>query len=250
MRFMFLGAPGAGKGTFASIISARLGLHLLGAGDMVRAEVQSGSALGTTFQNYSKAGELVPDELIDDIVRKRLGSLEKEGSKGFILEGYPRTTKQALELDKITQLDKVLNIALPEWVCQKKMLGRRHCLTCGRSFNVASVMSEGFDMPAILPEGLGCKSTADCIKSLVKREDDTPAIIQRRLDLYAAQAAPILAHYEAQGMSNQEHIAATWAPNRLAAWLAQYRNSTSHGPLTHSLLSPFVICYGKCFDEW
>ncbi|CAM9732324.1 unnamed protein product [Scytosiphon promiscuus] len=201
-RFVFLGAPGVGKGSFTSIIAPQLGLATIGVGDLVRDEVKRGTATGDELKAFSDKGQLAPDGVINELVMRRLE--QPDASNGFILDGFPRNLRQAawLESAKI-RIDKVVNITLPEWITVKKISARRSCPECRKSFNVADVNKDGYVMPRILPDFEGCDRGARCPGSLEKldrREDDTEEIIRERLSVYRSETAPLIDFYGTKGL--------------------------------------------------
>ena len=194
-RVIFLGAPGSGKGTYARELSKFLGVSAISTGDMIREHVQQNTSLGLEFDSYVKAGMLVPDELVTSML---LSKLEREQLEGFILDGFPRTVRQAellCEAGPTMQLSAVIDISLKEEFIIKKILGRRVCSRCKKSFNVASVYENGgeYDMPALpAPES--------CTSYLTQREDDTEDIIRSRMEVYKTETEPLIDFYNDQGL--------------------------------------------------
>ncbi|MEM2790666.1 MAG: nucleoside monophosphate kinase, partial [Thermofilaceae archaeon] len=133
MRLVFMGPPGVGKGTYAAAISERFGIPHVSTGDMIREEIKKGTELGRKLREYVERGELVPDELVTEIVRARLS--QEDCKHGFILDGYPRTLKQAEDLDKMTKIDLVLNFIAPDEVIVDRISGRRICRKCGAIYH-------------------------------------------------------------------------------------------------------------------
>lgn len=178
-----MGPPGAGKGTQGEILEERLGLPRYATGDILRDARRAGTDLGREAQRFMDAGELVPDDVILGIVREALAGEVAEG--GFILDGFPRTVRQAEGLGRIlddlgVRLDAVLDIDVPDEVIVRRLSGRRVCRDCG-----AVVGPE---------EGAGCPA---CGGELVQRRDDRPETVRRRLAVYREQTAPVLAWYAA-----------------------------------------------------
>jgi len=139
-RLMFLGAPGAGKGTYAGRIAPKLGIPTISTGDLIRAEIKTASALGQQFASYANKGQLVPHELVMKIVQNRL---EKPDCKaGYLLDGFPRTIRQAEDLEKFSPLSLVVNIELKEEYLMEKIMGRRVCPCCNKNFNIAHIKNE------------------------------------------------------------------------------------------------------------
>lgn len=178
---ILMGPPGAGKGTQAALLAARLGLRHISTGEILREEVQRGTALGQAARGYMDRGELVPDDLIIEILRGRL-----DGS--FLLDGFPRTLAQAEALARLAPIERVLNIRLSEEEVIRRLTARRVCAECGQNYNLA------FNPPRVA--GV-CDS---CGGRLIQREDDTPEVIRRRYRVYEAQTAPLREFYRQQGL--------------------------------------------------
>jgi len=186
---ILLGAPGAGKGTQAEILSQGLSLRHVSTGDILRANVAGGTELGTQAKAYMDRGDLVPDGLIVDMVRARLQ--EDDCAKGVLFDGFPRTLAQAEALSQVLQETgrgepRVVAIEVPENELIRRLSGRRVCRDCGRISHVDS-------LPA---EQVTC---ADCGGGLYQRSDDLPEPIRQRLQVYAKQTEPLLAYYESRG---------------------------------------------------
>lgn len=187
-RFIFLGAPGSGKGTWSGIVSQRLDLSHLSTGDLLRHEVAADSELGQKAKSYMNAGELVPDELILSLVDKKLGELD-----GFILDGFPRNIAQAKSLQDILEkneisLTKVIYLDVPEEELIRRITNRVVCPNCGATYNLKT-------MP---PKVDGICDI--CGSKLIQRKDDTEEVFRTRLQAYNKQTAPLLDYYEKQGI--------------------------------------------------
>jgi adenylate kinase len=186
MRLVFIGPPGVGKGTYAAAVSQRFGIPHISTGDMIREEIKRGSELGRKLKEYVERGLLVPDEIVTEMVRERLS--REDCKRGFILDGYPRTLKQAEELDRITAIDLVLNFVAPDEVIIDRISGRRICRVCGAIYHVKY-------MPPKVP------GVCDrCGGPLYQREDDKPEVVARRLEVYRQQFAPIIEYYRRRGI--------------------------------------------------
>ncbi len=192
VKIIFLGPPGVGKGTCASRISEKLGIPHISAGDMLRAEVAAETEIGKKVKDILDKGNLVPDELVLDVVKKRISKQDCEN--GFVLDGFPRTIGQAEGLEKITNIDIVINLTQPEDVLIERILARRTCKNCGNSYNIADIRRDGINMPPLLPkvEGICDK----CGGELVKRSDETPEIIANRMKVYREQTEPLIEFYK------------------------------------------------------
>ncbi|MEM1522798.1 MAG: adenylate kinase [Thermofilaceae archaeon] len=186
MRLVFMGPPGVGKGTYAAAISERFGIPHISTGDMIREEIKKGTELGRKLREYVERGELVPDELVTEIVRARLS--QEDCKHGFILDGYPRTLKQAEDLDKMTKIDLVLNFIAPDEVIVDRISGRRICRKCGAIYHVKYMPSK---VPGVCDR---------CGGELYQREDDKPEVVLRRLEVYRQQFAPIINYYRERNL--------------------------------------------------
>lgn len=185
MRLIFLGAPGAGKGTQGALLAKKHGLTKIATGDILRDAVRRGTPLGQEAKQYMDAGELVPDDLILAMVRE---VLDRERD-GFILDGFPRTLDQADGLSGILEdmdlaLDAVVVLEVPADMLIKRISGRRSCPECNRVYNIY------FDPP----EQAGVCDR--CGTALVERADDNADTVRRRLEVYEAQTQPLIEYYE------------------------------------------------------
>ncbi|MGB9668193.1 MAG: adenylate kinase [Thermosulfidibacteraceae bacterium] len=190
MRIIMLGAPGAGKGTQASMISEKYGILQISTGDILRAAVREGTQLGIEAKKYMDRGELVPDEIVIGIVRERI--VQDDCKKGFILDGFPRTVVQAEALDRMLEelgisIDYVINIDVPEEEIIKRLSGRRTCRNCQAMYHVI------FNPPK--KEGVCDK----CGGELYQRDDDKEETIRARLEVYKKQTAPLIEYYSKRG---------------------------------------------------
>jgi adenylate kinase len=189
MRLVLVGPPGAGKGTQAEFIASHLSVPKISTGDILRANVSAGTELGRKAKSYMDAGNLVPDQVVIDMVRDRLADPDAED--GFLLDGFPRTVPQAHELDKMladlgTGLDLVLELVVEEEEVIRRLSGRRTCHGCGKIWHVE------FDPPT--REGI-CDR---CDGELFQRDDDKPETIAARLRVYARDTQPLVDYYGAQ----------------------------------------------------
>ncbi len=206
MRLVILGAPGAGKGTQAVILSEKLKIPHISTGDIFRSNIKNGTPLGKLAKQYIDNGDLVPDEVTIGIVKDRLQ--QDDCINGFILDGFPRTIHQAESLDKIlaemqTALDYVIDICVEDEVIIKRLSGRRICPECNMNYHVNS------DEPA--RTGI----CGRCGAKLVQREDDREETVINRLQTYHDQTEPLIGYYKAKGnlleVSGQYRIADTTA---------------------------------------
>ena len=184
MNLIFLGPPGAGKGTMAQLLMKEMGIPQISTGDMLRQAMKAGTEMGLSAKRYIEAGELVPDEVVIGIVKDRLQA--EDCKNGYILDGFPRTVKQAEALGAFAKIDVALNIALDDEVIIKRLGGRRVCLKCGATYHVST---------------LGGKDTcAVCGEKLVQRKDDAPETVKNRLAVYATSTAPLIDYYDKLGL--------------------------------------------------
>ena len=188
MKIIFLGAPGAGKGTQSAILSKELGIPTISTGDIIRGILKSNDSRADLLKKYTDAGELVPDEIVVDLLNDRLS--QSDCSKGYILDGFPRTISQANVLEnKKINLDLVINIDIDDEIICKRMLNRVVCSTCGAVFNSAT------EMKPIVP-GICDK----CAGSLVHRGDDNEETIRNRLKVYRKQTLPLIDYYSSKNI--------------------------------------------------
>ena len=184
LNLILLGAPGAGKGTQAELISARYGIPAISTGAIIREEIASGSALGETVNAYTSKGQLVPDSVVIDIIKARLAKPDCE--KGFILDGFPRTGPQAEALDEMgVKITDVVSIEVADDDIMKRMSGRRVCKKCGATYHVESKPS---------PNGDKCV----CGEPLTRRADDDPEVVKSRLVVYHEQTEPLKDYYQSK----------------------------------------------------
>lgn len=200
MRLILLGAPGAGKGTQAEILSARLGIPTISTGNILRAAIQAKTEIGLEAKVYMDEGKLVPDSLALKVLSQRLQ--EPDCQNGYILDGIPRTIGQAEALEEIgVGVDRVLSMEIPDEEIEKRMSGRRVCSQCGASYHVAA------RPPKV--EGV-CDL---CGGAVEHRVDDKPETVRRRLRIYHQQTEPLKDYYKAKGIlhtvDNQPTIEAT-----------------------------------------
>lgn len=200
MNLIFLGAPGAGKGTQAEIVCDKLGIPAISTGNMLREAVKNATAAGLAAKEYMDKGDLVPDEVVIGILKDRIA--QDDCQKGFILDGFPRTVEQAEALDKMgVQIDKVIEISVPDEKIISRLSGRRVCEGCGSSYHL--------EFKPTKAEGI-CDL---CGAKVVQRVDDKPETVLSRLETYREKTAPLKGYYENKGklvtVNGQEDIADT-----------------------------------------
>jgi len=189
MRIVLLGAPGSGKGTQCKQIVTRYGLLHLSSGDILRQERSLGSKLGKKAQSYMDSGALVPDEIIIEMM---VNAIEKAPDAGFVLDGFPRTVNQAIELDKSLDrdglaIDVVLNLVIDDSIVVSRITGRRSCPKCGAVYHIKNLKPKR--------EGL-CDNDGT---ELVHRPDDTIEVVANRLETYHRQTEPLVGYYKKNG---------------------------------------------------
>ena len=186
MKLMFLGAPGAGKGTHADKITAKYGIPSISTGAILRETMARGTELGKKAKSFVDAGALVPDELVIDIIKERLGA--DDCKDGFILDGFPRTVPQAEALDAMgIEMDLVVDIEMEDEAIVKRMAGRRVCPKCGMSYHLVNIP----------PKVAGICDK--CGAALVERADDKPEVVRDRLATYHKQTEPLIDFYAKKG---------------------------------------------------
>ena len=191
MKIIMLGAPGAGKGTQAKMIAEKYGIPHISTGDIFRANIKNNTELGKKAKGYMDAGQLVPDELVVDLVVDRIKN--KDCINGFILDGFPRTIPQAEALDyalnnQNEKIEYAINVDVPDENIINRMSGRRACVGCGVTYHLVYNPTK--------VEGV-CDA---CGQKLILRDDDKPETVKKRLDVYHEQTQPLIDHYEKKGV--------------------------------------------------
>jgi adenylate kinase len=184
---IIFGPPGSGKGTYASRLQSRLGVHVIAMGDIFREILKEDTKLGRKVKGYVEKGLLVPDDIVINVLKQHLSQVPKQ--TGFILDGYPRTIGQAKALEKIANIDVVLLQMVPDWIIIERLSSRRICRNCGAVYNTR------FLKPKV--DGVCDK----CGGPLYQRSDDKPAVIKRRIQVYQEQTSPILQHYKEKNVT-------------------------------------------------
>ena len=191
MIVVLLGAPGAGKGTLAGALKDQLGVHHVSTGDLIRAEIKGGTAIGLEIKRYVESGGLVPDEVVTRMIEGKVVATAKDG-KGYMFDGFPRTSAQATDLDKILaqnklSIDFALYMEASLGVVLPRLTGRRVCRTCGALYHLTNMPSKKAGI---------CDA---CGGELYQRADDNEETIKKRMTVYNESTKPIIDHYKAQG---------------------------------------------------
>lgn len=184
MNIIFLGPPGAGKGTQAQIVCQRLGIPQVSTGDMLRAAIAAGTEMGRKAKEYMDQGQLVPDEVVIGIVKDRLADADCQ--KGYILDGFPRTVEQAAALGTFAKIDVAINLDVPDDVLVKRLSGRRVCPLCGAPYHVDRLNGETV-----------CRADGT---PLIQRDDDKAETVLNRLAVYHQKTAPLIDYYREAGL--------------------------------------------------
>jgi len=187
MKIIFLGAPGAGKGTQAEVVSKRFAIPAISTGAIIRAAIAMKTPTGVKAKEFIEKGNLVPDEVVIDIVKERLA--ESDCENGFILDGFPRTVPQAIALENMgIAIDAVVSLEVPSEAIVERMSGRRVCNRCGASYHVQYNPSK---------DGVHCDR---CGEALATRADDEPSVVLSRLEVYHTSTEPLKSFYEDRGL--------------------------------------------------
>ena len=187
MKIIFLGAPGAGKGTQAEVVSERFGIPSISTGAIIRAALAEGTPTGLKAKEFIEKGNLVPDEVVIDIIKERLA--KDDCKNGFILDGFPRTVPQAEALDRMgIAIDAVVSLEVPSEEIVERMSGRRVCNRCGASYHVQYNPSK---------DGVHCDR---CGEELTIRKDDEPSVVLSRLEVYHTSTEPLKSFYDRKGI--------------------------------------------------
>lgn len=186
MKIVLLGAPGSGKGTQAARITAEFGIPAISTGDMLRENMRKGTELGLKAKAFMDGGNLVPDDIILEMVGERLK--QPDCANGLLFDGFPRTIPQAEALEKVAALDCALLLDVPDKFIEERMTGRRVCPKCGRTYHVTNIP----------PKVAGICD--DCGTELAQRDDDRPETVRARLRVYHDQTEPLVDFYKGRGI--------------------------------------------------
>jgi adenylate kinase len=181
LNAIIFGAPGSGKGTYASRLQAKLNVEVIAMGDIFREIIKTEAPLSKQVKSYVENGLLVPDEIVIEVLRQRLKQLPH--GKGFILDGYPRTIAQAEALEQLAKIDVIIQLNVPEWVIIERLSARRICSRCGAVYNLRFLKPK---------TDMICDK---CGGQLYQRSDDMPEVIKKRIEVYEQQTKPLLQFY-------------------------------------------------------
>jgi adenylate kinase len=186
MNAIIFGAPGSGKGTYASRLQPRLNLDIISMGDIFREIMREDTPQGKHVKTYVEKGLLVPDDIVIDVLKWRL--VQMAPSRGFILDGYPRTIEQAKALEKIAKIDVILHLVVPDWIIIERLSARRICKNCGAIYNLRTLKTK-------------VENVCDkCGGPLYQRSDDNPEVIKKRLEVYSKQTNPLIEFFKKKKM--------------------------------------------------
>ncbi|MEM1539083.1 MAG: nucleoside monophosphate kinase [Candidatus Bathyarchaeia archaeon] len=186
VNLIIFGAPGSGKGTYASRLKIRLNVEVIATGDIFREIIKEDTPLGKTVKGYVEKGLLVPDDITLEVLKQNLAKIPK--GKGFILDGYPRTIEQAKALNGIAKIDAIIHLIVPDWIIIERLSSRRICKNCGAIYNILYLKPK---------RDMICDN---CGGALYQRSDDTPEVIKKRIEIYEKQTQPILQYYRERGI--------------------------------------------------
>ena len=185
MNIILLGAPGAGKGTQASMITEAYNIPHISTGDIFRANIKAQTPIGLIAKTHIDQGHLVPDDITCEIVERRLAEDDCK-TNGYMLDGFPRTIPQAEMLSKLEKIDAVLNIDIDTALLMERLCGRRVCKACGESYHISRLNGK-----------MTCEK---CGGELFQRKDDNPETVRSRLEVYHVQTAPLIDYYTKRGL--------------------------------------------------
>jgi len=183
---IIFGAPGSGKGTYASRLQSKLGVDVITMGDIFREIMKENTPLGRKVKGFVEKGLLVPDDVVVEVLKQRLAKISK--GKGFILDGYPRNLDQAKALESLPRIDIIIQLIVPDWIIIERLSTRRICKSCGEVYNIRYLKPK-VDMI--------CDK---CGGPLYQRPDDAPEVIKKRIEVYEQQTQPILQYYREKGV--------------------------------------------------
>jgi adenylate kinase len=179
---IIFGAPGSGKGTYASRLQSKLGVNVIAMGDIFREIMKEDTPLGREVRGYVEKGLLGPDSLTIQVLKQHIAKIKNK--KGFLFDGYPRTIEQAKALETIAKIDVIIQLVVPDWIIIERLSTRRICKNCGEVYNIRYLKPK---------KDMICDK---CGGPLYQRPDDTPEVIKKRIEVYEQQTRPILQYYK------------------------------------------------------
>jgi adenylate kinase len=179
---IIFGAPGSGKGTYASRLQSKLGVNIIAMGDIFREIMKEDTDLGREVRSYVEKGLLGPDSLTIQVLKQHIAKIKNK--KGFLFDGYPRTIEQAKALETIAKIDVIIQLVVPDWIIIERLSTRRICKNCGEVYNIRYLKPK---------KDMMCDK---CGGPLYQRPDDTPEVIKKRIEVYEQQTQPILQYYK------------------------------------------------------
>ena len=179
---IIFGAPGSGKGTYASRLQSKLGVNIIAMGDIFREIMKEDTDLGREVRSYVEKGLLGPDSLTIQVLKQHIAKIKNK--KGFLFDGYPRTIEQAKALETIAKIDVIIQLVVPDWIIIERLSTRRICKNCGEVYNIRYLKPK---------RDMMCDK---CGGPLYQRPDDTPEVIKKRIEVYEQQTQPILQYYK------------------------------------------------------
>ncbi|MFZ0965632.1 MAG: nucleoside monophosphate kinase [Candidatus Bathyarchaeia archaeon] len=179
---IIFGAPGSGKGTYASRLQSKLDVDVIAMGDIFREIMKEDTDLGREVRGYVEKGLLGPDSLTIQVLKQHIAKIKKK--KGFLFDGYPRTIEQAKALETIAKIDVIIQLVVPDWIIIERLSTRRICKNCGEVYNIRYLKPK---------KDMICDK---CGGPLYQRPDDTPEVIKKRIEVYEQQTQPILQYYK------------------------------------------------------
>jgi adenylate kinase len=186
VKLIIFGAPGSGKGTYASRLRLKLDVEVIATGDIFREIIKEDTPLGRKVKGFVEKGLLVPDDVTLEVLKQNLAKIPK--GKGFILDGYPRTIEQAKALNGIAKIDAIIHLMVPDWIIIERLSSRRICKNCGAIYNILYLKPK---------KDMICDN---CGGQLYQRPDDTPEVIKKRIEVYEKQTQPLLQYYRDKGV--------------------------------------------------
>ncbi len=186
VNLIIFGAPGSGKGTYASRLKEKLNVEVIATGDIFREMIKKDTPLGRKVKAYVEKGLLVSDDVTLEVLKENMAKIPK--GKGFILDGYPRTLEQAKALNGLAKIDAIIHLAVPDWIIIERLSARRICKNCGAIYNLLFLKPK---------KDMICDK---CGGPLYQRSDDTPEVIKRRIEVYEKQTQPLLEYYREKGI--------------------------------------------------